>query len=106
MDDSDLVAITLNGLGKEYKKFDTSIVVRGVFSTTISPHTFDPIPILLFCICLESNELFKSFTLLFEKVYPHKPCVIINECDVVPVSNGLWLMLPSFGNENIACFPS
>lgn len=27
LDDSDLVAITLNGLGKEYKNFDTSIVV-------------------------------------------------------------------------------
>ena len=29
LDDSDLVAITLNGLGKEYKNFDTSIAVRG-----------------------------------------------------------------------------
>ena len=29
IDDSDLVAITLNVLGKEYKSFDTSIAVRG-----------------------------------------------------------------------------
>ena len=29
VDDSDLVAITLNGLDKEYKNFDTSIAVRG-----------------------------------------------------------------------------
>lgn len=28
MDDDDMVAVTLNGLGLEYKSFDTSIFVR------------------------------------------------------------------------------
>jgi len=31
IDDEDLVAVTLNGLGKDYSQFRTSIVVRETF---------------------------------------------------------------------------
>ena len=47
VDDSDLVALALNGLGKEYKNFDTSIAVRGG-----NPPDFDEL-----CSLLITEEL-------------------------------------------------
>ncbi len=55
IDDEDLVAVTLNGLGKDYSQFCTSIAIRKTF-----PNFQDLITLLISeemrVICTSSNE--------------------------------------------------